>query len=133
MHQTQAKSLFIFQEGLDNELLYELYECDYISVLQTFQIFLDELNSNISELEQLFEEQNVSSFRKTIHRIKPVFSYIGIPELYKTFQGVEDKCNEVKDLSEMKPSFAELIKSVRKSGKTIETEKQRLEIFIAKK
>jgi HPt (histidine-containing phosphotransfer) domain-containing protein len=133
MHQSQAKSLFIFQAGLDNELLYELYECDYPSVLQTFQIFLDEIDSNIQELEDLFQDQNISSFRKTVHRIKPVFSYIGLSELYKIFQAVEDKCTDLTDLGELTPPFHEVIKAVKKSVETIQKEKARLEIFIAKK
>ena len=50
MQPSQAKSLFFFQSGLDNELLYELYESDYESTLQAFQIFLEELETNIKDL-----------------------------------------------------------------------------------
>ena len=133
MQHSQAKSLFIFQAGLDNELLYELYECDYPSVLQTFQIFLDEMDANILELQQSFEAQDILSFKKTIHRIKPVFSYVGLSDLHKTFQTVEDNCNEANDLAAMVPSFTDVIQSLRESAETIEKEKVRLEIFIAKK
>jgi HPt (histidine-containing phosphotransfer) domain-containing protein len=133
MQQSSAKSLFIFQGGLDNDLLYELYELDYTSVLQTFQIFLDEIDSNILELEQFFKVNDISFFRKTIHRIKPVFSYIGLSELFKLFHAVEDKCNGIVDLKLLDPSFPELVKSVKESVELIKKEKIRLEIFNAKK
>src|SRR5688500_7125168 len=98
MQPSQAKSMFFFQSGLDNELLYELYESDYESTLQAFQIFLDDLENNIKDLEQAYQQKNISAFQKIVHRCKPVFSYVGLSELNATFQRLEDQCNTVANL-----------------------------------
>jgi HPt (histidine-containing phosphotransfer) domain-containing protein len=132
MQQSQAKFVFTFQSGLDNELLYELYESDYESTLQAFQIFLDELHSNISELEQAYSQQNISSFQKIVHRCKPVFSYVGLTGLNNTFQQIEDQCNTIKHLDQMNPTFKELVKQIMATFPIIEKEKGRLQEFVSK-
>ena|SRR5689334_4777822 len=130
MQQSQAKSLFFFQSGLDNELLYELYESDYESALQAFQIFLDELETNIKDLEQAHQLQNISAFQKIIHRCKPVFSYVGLSDLTNTFQGIEDQCNTVKSVEQLTPPLTELVLMIRGTALKIIKEKGRLEAFI---
>ena len=132
MQPSQAKSLFFFQSGLDNELLYELYESDYESTLQAFQIFLDELETNIKDLDQAFQQQNISSFQKIIHRCKPVFSYVGLSDLNNIFQGIEDQCNTITSLNEITPGFTELVVLIRASSPKIEKEKSRLHDFVNK-
>ena len=132
MQQSQAKSLFFFQSGLDNELLYELYESDYESTLQAFQIFLDELESNINDLDQAYQQQNISAFQRIIHRCKPVFSYVGLSELNSTFQQIEDQCNTITSIGQISPSFNEIISLIRAASPKIVTEKGRLEEFVNK-
>jgi HPt (histidine-containing phosphotransfer) domain-containing protein len=132
MQPSQAKSLFFFQSGLDNELLYELYESDYESTLQAFQIFLDELETNIKDLEHAYQQQNISAFQKIVHRCKPVFSYVGLSELNGIFQRMEDQCNTITDLGQLTPKFSELVPHIRSTSSTIENEKRRLEEYISK-
>ena len=132
MQPSQAKSLFFFQSGLDNELLYELYESDYESTLQAFQIFLDELETNIKDLEQAYQQQNISAFQKIVHRCKPVFSYVGLSELNGIFQRLEDQCNTITNLEQLTPKFTELVPVIRSTSSTIENEKGRLEDYISK-
>ena len=132
MQPSQAKSLFFFQSGLDNELLYELYESDYESTLQAFQIYLDELEPNIKDLEQAYQQQNISAFQKIVHRCKPVFSYVGLSELNGIFQGLEDQCNTVKNLEDLSPGFKELVPLIRSTSPKIENEKSRLEEYVSK-
>src|SRR4051812_18104513 len=115
MSNRQATSLHIFQSGLDNESLYNLYETDYLSVHQAFQIFLEEVDSTINELEQVYKQRNIPSFQRTIHRFKPVFSYIGLTELHNIFQHIEDECPKMSDLTQLKPPFSELIQSIKNS------------------
>jgi HPt (histidine-containing phosphotransfer) domain-containing protein len=130
MQQSQAKSLFFFQSGLDNELLYELYESDYESTLQAFQIFLDEIDKNIKDLDQAYQQQNVSAFQKIIHRCKPVFSYVGLSELNNTFQLIEDQCNTIGAVDQISPSFNEIVSLIRASSTTIAKERGRLQEFV---
>jgi HPt (histidine-containing phosphotransfer) domain-containing protein len=133
MQQSQAKSLFVFESGLDNEILYELYECDYESAHQAFQIFLDELETNISALQDAHQQKNISSFQKTVHRCKPVFSYVGLSHLNTIFQSLEDQCNSVDDLDKLDPSFNEVINKIRVASPVIEKEMNRLSNFIKKR
>ena len=132
MQHSQAKSLFFFQSGLDNELLYELYESDYESTLQAFQIFLDELETNISDLDQAYQQRNISNFQKIIHRCKPVFSYVGLSELNSTFQQIEDQCGKLTNVEDISPSFTDIVSLVRAASPKIEKEKGRLEAFLKK-
>ena len=132
MQQSQAKSLFVFESGLDNELLYELYESDYESAHQAFQIFLDELETNISALQDAHTQKNISSFQKTVHRCKPVFSYVGLSHLNIIFQSLEDQCNSIDDLEKLNPSLGEVVKKIRIASPVIEKEMNRLSTFIKK-
>ena len=132
MQPSQTRSLFFFQSGLDNELLYELYESDYESTLQAFQIFLEELETNIKDLEQAYQQQNISAFQKIVHRCKPVFSYVGLSELNGIFQRLEDQCNTITNLEQLTPKFTELVPVIRSTSSTIENEKGRLEDYISK-
>ena len=130
MQPSQAKSLFFFQSGLDNELLYELYESDYESTLQAFQIFLEELETNINDLDQAYQHQNISAFQKIVHRCKPVFSYVGLSDLNSIFQGVEDQCNTATNINQLSPGFNELVALIRCSAPKIQKEKSRLEEYV---
>ena len=131
MQQNESKSLFNFQSGLDNELLYDLYESDYESTLQAFQIFLDEMEMNIQGLDQAYQQQNVLSYKKVVHRCKPVFSYVGLSELNKIFQEVEDQCGTITTLDQLTPSYHELVKVIRSTIPRIQIEKGRLEEFVS--
>ena len=133
MQQSEAKSLFFFESGLDNEMLYDLYETDYESTLQAFQIFLDEMETNITDLNQAHQQQNVLAFQRIIHRCKPVFSYVGLSELNHIFQGIEDQCGKVSNPDQLTPSLNELVVLIRASAPRIEQEKGRLEEFVSKK
>jgi hypothetical protein len=133
MQETKARTMFIFQSGLDNDLLADLYEYDYGCILQAFQIYVEELPANIAELEKLFRLQNISSLQKMVHRLKPGFNYVGISQMDSLVRLMEHQSILDKHFNEVKPYFDEFITRTKDSVHTIENEKNRLRQFLAQR
>ena len=72
---------FIFNDKIDRELLFSLYEDDFPYMEEIFSITLSQIKPHISQLKAAFESGDKEELRKSAHKLKPSFGYVGLPAM----------------------------------------------------
>lgn len=93
-----------FDKNLDGEFLLELYGNDKEHAKIVFEEFLNSAPGMMNEIENSYQKKVVEDFRRQVHKMKPVFSFVGLTYLTKCAETLEHKCREaasVEDLSEL--------------------------------
>jgi len=81
---------FQFHERLDSASLFDLYGGDTDYAREMFAIFLKNSDQEFSRLNVLLNEGNYSEFARLAHKIKPTLSMVGLPDMEKILQDLED-------------------------------------------
>ncbi len=93
-----------FDKNLDAEFLFELYGNDKEHAKMVFEEFLNSAPGMMDEIEESFRKNVVEDFRKHVHKMKPVFSFVGLTHLTKHAETLEHKCRNsgrMEDLSDL--------------------------------
>jgi PAS domain S-box-containing protein len=76
----------IDQNSLDN---YFGDDADFKKVV--FETFLDEIEENISQFKNQYEQQNWNDLGGTAHKMKPTFSMVGLPKTERLLKDIESE------------------------------------------
>jgi hypothetical protein len=93
-----SENLFPENIELDTAYLNDTYSGDAETALMMFETYLQELDSNLRDLRDSFNKQDIDTFRKLVHKQKPAFSYVGLTDLTEKFQQLQAGCQQVSDL-----------------------------------
>ena len=85
---------FAFDSRLDADFLDGLYEGDKEHASMVFEQFLQNIHTQLKEVEDNFNSGNAESFRQKIHKLKPVFSFVGLTPLTGKAELIEDQCKQ---------------------------------------
>lgn len=94
MSDSFLRKKFIFNEVIDSEYLFSLYEDDFGYIEEIFKTTLDQLTVIVRELPGVYAARNATGLRKLVHKIKPAFGFTGFLETEKACQQFEDHCND---------------------------------------
>lgn len=117
----------IFDQRLNIEFLQSIYEDDVEHALMVFSQFLEMAPSLMKEIEVSYESGVVESFRQKIHKIKPVFSFVGLTELTAKAEILEKKCKEISLIAEISNQYKEFKNQYSEGFPIIQNEVKRLE------
>ncbi len=112
-----------FSSNLNNEFLRSFYGDDIERAGLMFNIFLKNIEKELSQLKKFLVEQDVESFVSLAHKIKPNFAMVGLPEYSESMKDLEyiGKSNDFSEL-ERKLSKFQRDFSVKKSDVAEELE-----------
>ncbi len=127
-HQDQHKT-FIFNEKIDKELLFSLYEDDFSYMEEIFSITLTQLKPDISTLRETFENNDLAGLQKAVHKIKPSFGYIGLPETQELCKQFEEICANSSSVSQLVTQYTLLCTRLEESIHIIESEFEKLKNY----
>lgn len=99
---------FVFNSKLDGEFLRSIYEDDKEHAEIVFEQFLQSIGVQMNEIEESYTGGDTENFRRKIHKLKPVLSFVGLTHLTSKAESLEKKCSETVDmkyLSEMYLGF----------------------------
>lgn len=82
-------SLFSFDKRLDSKHLYSLYGNDYIWIQEIFRIAHENFPADLASVRQAWDTQDMDSLKRSVHKIKPTFGFIGLPGLQQTCKDLE--------------------------------------------
>ena len=102
------EDFFVFNNKLDVEFLRSIYEDDKEHAEIVFEQFLKSVGKQLSELDDSYTSGDTEFFRKRIHKLKPVLSFVGLTGLTSKAETIEKKCTEGTDvinLSELYTGF----------------------------
>lgn len=103
-----SDQFFVFDSKLDGEFLRGIYEDDKEHAGIVFEQFLQSIGLQMNELEESYKGGDAETFRKKIHKLKPVLSFVGLTKLTSKAEMIEKKCHETPDmkvLAEMYSGF----------------------------
>jgi|SRR6185437_412530 len=116
----------IFDQRLDNEFLQSIYEGDAEHAMVVFSQFLQMVPPMMKDIDESYKAGIVEDFRKKVHKVKPVFSFVGLTTLTKKAELLETKCKEVSEISDISNLYKELKNQYSLGFPIIEKEVKRL-------
>ena len=117
---------FRFSPGFDTEYLEALYSDDLAYAEDVFGQFLQTLPDSLRELEQAFQSRLVPEFRSKAHRIKPSFSYIGLPALTARMELLEKSSGQAAAVDEVSDLYRSVLQEIAAAVPLVEDECRRI-------
>jgi HPt (histidine-containing phosphotransfer) domain-containing protein len=108
----QTSTPFIFHPSIDVGTIREMYGDDYPYIELIFKTVVDHLDEDISSIKESYRLNQLESLRKAIHKIKPVFGFIGMPQLHQECISFEQECKEAMSVSQVEIDYNKLVKSL---------------------
>ena len=113
-------SLFGRNPGLDVAFLNEAYANDAETAAYVFQMYLDELPTNLDLLNESLRNSDIERFRQLIHKQKPGYSYVGLTDITAKLEELQVKCTVSDDLRAYKEEINEVLSRIHASADLIE-------------
>lgn len=104
-----SQGVFVFDGRLDRAFLESVYEGDIEHAAMVFDQFLRTIPGQLNEINDYYQSSDIENFRKNVHKIKPVLSYVGLTALTGKAAALESQCKQVgsiQDVSGLYSSFS---------------------------
>jgi HPt (histidine-containing phosphotransfer) domain-containing protein len=128
MDNSLTDNTFNFSPPIDSRYLIELYAGDYVMIAETFSDVLMEYDEFVRQIYIGFETGDRTALKSAVHKIKPLFGFVGLLTLQSQCQDFENSCLEAEE-GVLAANFHRLEDKLLGVSKLIETEKARLEQF----
>jgi HPt (histidine-containing phosphotransfer) domain-containing protein len=129
MNNPKTSNSFVFNPEIDTNYLYSLYGDDYNYVQEVFDTVLCDYQSLTDNIEYSYSTGNLNALRSAVHKIKPVFGFVGLTAVQEQCQQFEKICGTVSSPDHLSGDFETLKNKIFQSKQLIEEEKKKLEIF----
>jgi len=129
MHNEEHKILFAFSAELDVEFLQELYGEDLQQAEMVFESSVQQLRNELVLAEARFHAGDTPGLKKVVHKMKPLFGYIGLNEIMQEFAAFEDVCVKAESIAETEKGFNDIATVTEQAIQKIEKEIRRLKQF----
>ncbi|HZK64064.1 MAG TPA: Hpt domain-containing protein [Puia sp.] len=129
MNNPSAINSFIFNAEIDTNYLQSLYGDDYVYLQEVFSTVLNDYESLTDNIEYSYTSGNLTALRAAVHKIKPVFGFVGLTAVQQECQQFENTCGTVTSPDMLARDFEVLKNKIILSKLVLEEEKKKLEIF----
>ncbi|MFT4018577.1 MAG: hypothetical protein QM668_16550 [Agriterribacter sp.] len=129
MHNTENKIMFAFSEELDTAFLHDLYGDDLQQAEMVFESSAQQIKTEIVLAQARFYDGDLQGLKKVIHKMKPLFGYIGMNEAMEEFAAFEKVCQEEKTAADIEQKFQYILITTQRSLLKAEKEVKRLKQF----
>ena len=120
---------FIFDPKIDRDFIVSMYDEDYPYIGEVFATTLGQLITDIVIVKQAFDNRDLESLRKQVHRIKPAFGFAGLRDTEALCQQFEDNCLSVNSTEALADRYVPLIISLDESCVIIQQEIEKLKAY----
>lgn len=120
---------FIFNDKIDKELIFSLYEDDFVYIEEIFSITLAQLKPDITVLKEAFENNDLKGLQKAAHKIKPSFGYVGLVQTQELCKQFEAICVTAENTGQLISQYTLLCTRLEESIHIIETEYARIKEY----
>ncbi len=129
MNSYASGKAFIFNSEINTEYLTDLYGDDYVYVEEVFGTVLKEYELLTNNINSCYTSQNISALKAAVHKIKPIFGFVGLTDVQQQCQQFENICQGTTSFDSLISDYSQLKNNLLKSKLLIEEEKKKLEIF----
>ena len=85
---------FIFNDNIDTEFLFSLYEDDFSYIEEIFKATIHQVKTVIDEIPGAFANKDIEKLRTIVHQIKPAFGFTGFLTMENACKEFEDGCTK---------------------------------------
>lgn len=121
--------MFTFSEGLDAGFLQDLYGNDLQQAEIVFETSAQQMKAEIALAQVKFHDGDLQGLKKVIHKMKPLFGYIGMNDVMETFAVFEKECMEEGTAADLEQKFQHILIATQQSLIKTEKEVNRLKQF----
>src|ERR1700730_7199469 len=129
MNNLKVSNAFVFNAEIDTNYLNSLYGDDYIYLQEVVDTVLKDYQSLTDNIEYSYTSGNLTSLGSAVHKIKPVFGFVGLTVVQQQCQHFDQICGTVSSPDKLAGDFETLKNKIFESKLLIEEEKKRLEIY----
>ncbi len=129
MNNLKTANAFVFNDEIDANYLNSLYGEDYNYLQEVFNTVLDEYVSLTDNIEYSYSSGNLTTLKASVHKIKPVFGFVGLTQVQLLCQDFEKICATVSSVDQLSREFETLKNKIFQCKQIIEEEKKKLELF----
>ncbi|MHA4846303.1 Hpt domain-containing protein [Flavitalea antarctica] len=120
---------FNFNPKIDRDFITSMYEDDYPYICEVFATTLRQLVPDIEIVKTAFNNQDIVSLRKQVHKIKPAFGFAGLRDIEALCQQFEDACVTAGSTTALADKYTILIITLDEGCKIIQQEIEKLKVF----
>src|SRR5579871_5060616 len=119
---------FKFSDAINGQYIIDLYAGDYVMIEETFTDVLHEYDAFVARIITSFQENDRQALKSAVHKIKPLFGFVGLTTLQSWCLQFENACMGISD-ADLALSFSPLKDQLLAARGIIEKEKVRLSEF----
>lgn len=131
MNPAYVHKKFIFNEKIDEDYIYSLYEHDYAYIAEVFNNSLETLKEETGHFTTAYESSDVASLRKATHKIKPLFGFTGLLHHQEMMARFEHLCETTSGTSNITIQYIELTELIKEGKSILKEDCNRLTEFIS--
>lgn len=120
---------FSFNDEISAQSINDLYGDDYTYIEEVFDTVLKEYELLANNISSCYASQDVPALKAAVHKIKPIFGFVGLLAVQQQCQQFENICHSAASVDFLVNDFGSLKNSLIKSKSLIEDEKKKLELF----
>jgi len=129
MNNLKTANAFVFNPEFDVNYLNSLYGEDYVYLQEVLDTVLHDYQSLTDNIDYNFSSGNLTALRSAVHKIKPVFGFVGLTQVQQLCQEFEQICSSVSTCDQLAGDYESLKNKISQSKQLIEEEKKKLELF----
>ena len=122
---SSAEHTFHFSPPIDSKYLIDLYAGDYVMIGETFTDVLLEYDEFVHQINVSYELGDRAALKSALHKIKPLFGFVGLLTLQAECQDFENSCLHAEPAT-LAARFSGLKDKLVNIRTLIETENERL-------
>jgi HPt (histidine-containing phosphotransfer) domain-containing protein len=129
MNNLKTANSFVFNSEFDTNYLFSLYGEDYQYLQEILDTVLNDYQSLTDNIEYSYSSGNINALKSAVHKIKPVFGFVGLTAVQHQCQQFEIICGTASSPDQIAGDFETLKNKIFHSKQIIEEEKKKLELF----
>ncbi len=118
-----------FSESFDRQFLADLYGNDSAAAEEIFGSSLLQIREELASVEEKAARGDVEGIRRTFHKIKPLFGYMGLLSIQDFVQQFEDRCRQPATLEDIQTPFENIMEIMREAISRARQEHQKLKDY----
>jgi hypothetical protein len=122
---------FIFNEKMDKDTLYGLYTDDFVYIEEIFATTLQHFDADFGAVQLAYESGHVEDLKRSVHKIKPTFGFMGLLETQALCKHLEDECARAASITDITKEYILFKNTVLEAKDIIQSEYLRLKAFNA--
>lgn len=123
------KIQFSFSPHLDVDFLAGLYDADFEQAEMVFDTSAEQIRVELQNVKDFFQAGDVAGLKKVIHKMKPLFGYVGLNKIISDFAAFEEVCATAENISQTENGFNHIVTIAKEALQTIDSEAKRLKQF----